>query len=190
MSITFGRRAAVLAALVIGLLLAHAEARGQCKSGGGGPGRSLQGRQPGPPVGQLQLSTPQTQQLGTPLSVPVQTATPTTQPTLQTAEQQQRQLVASVTALQDLQDDPALTQARQKRLKATVTAALKKVEKQGDLLSSLQERQLNGRWTAADRQRLAALIAQQRSLAVSLEGQRTAADLAIALRALRANQPR
>jgi hypothetical protein len=181
MGITFGRRAATLAALVVSLLALHAEARGQCR-GGGGQGRSMQGRQPpGPPVGQQQLSTP--------LSLPVLTATPT-QPTLQTAEQQQRQLVAAVTALQDLQDDPALTQARQKRLKATVTSALKKVEKQDDLLSSLQERQLNGRWTAADRQRLAALIAQQRALAVSLEGQRTAADLAIALRALRANQPR
>jgi hypothetical protein len=110
--------------------------------------------------------------------------------TLRTARQLQQQEIALVTTLQGMLDDPNLTEARQKRQKAAITTALQKIQKQDDLLTSLEEQRQSGPLNATQLRQLATLVAYESALVTVLDNYRTAAAQATTIRAMQANQAR
>ena len=190
----------ILLVCVAAASLWSSEASAQCKGGGRqGPGQSggqtMTSRQTmqntlstGQGTTQSQRRTLTAQQQGTGLTT--QQVTDGGQTALRTSRQLQQGLVALTTALQNLQDDPNLTDARQRRLRATVTAALKQIDRQDQLLTALEDQRQNGSLSSTDLQRLSTLISQQAALTTALEDVRTATTQALAIRTLQAQQSR
>jgi hypothetical protein len=199
---SFTSRIFVASALALAGLAAEAVA--QCKGGGrGGPGQ--QGGQTmqrglGQQSGQLMqrgsglttqqqpryLQTQQTaqQQPGIGLQQPVDPAQ-----SLQTARKRQQQLTDLVTTLQDMQDEPRLHQTRQKRLRSTVTAALRTMQKHDDLLSALEAvLQQKGTLGLQQLSQLSGLLTQLANLINALDVQRAAAQRTLEIQDLQSRQ--
>ena len=169
-----------------------ADASAQCNKSGGkqqGPGQGTQRmntmrQQPGlraqPPTPTfVQQQPPMDRQL---LALQQPQLTP-----LQVARQRLVRMAELVATLQDVQDDPRLTEARQKRLQTTLTAAIQKMEQQDEALTALERQAVNG-FGEAQLVRLSAVLTQQAAMIVALQAHQQSAEQAMQLRQLQAVQ--
>lgn len=180
-------------------------AQAQCKGGGKQGGSSMRGQAGAPPMGgmsmRVQCGSPQmggtsmsTQGMGRMGGPNLNTAAPglpnVNRPTLQTATTRQQQLIGLITSLSKAQDSPALRTAQQRKLQNALATAMKKVEKQDEWLTGLQDRERSALWNVTQQQRLHALLEQQAALLTALEQYQAAVAQAMDARELQAKAAR
>lgn len=207
--------AAIRWGVVCSLALAGA-APGQCQKGGGGQPRMMGGMRgpglcqprmtgigprPGSPGRQMTGGPPQNPGLmgGVPQNPglvgglpqnPGLSTVPTLPRLLTGSQELQQSLTELITQLRDLADDPGLSPTQQRKLRAALTTASKKSERQEDLLAAIAMRQGKGLLVGSDQARLVAIVQQQQALLQALEGYRVGAAKAVMRPKLAANQPR
>ncbi|NBO93028.1 MAG: hypothetical protein EBV06_12065 [Planctomycetia bacterium] len=107
---------------------------------------------------------------------------------LATSLDQQRALQDTIADLEELADDPRLSEAQRRRIRSALTVANRKWANQDNQLTLLATRQEKGMLNEADRAKVMTVLQQQDALLQSLQAYRQGAAVAVNRPKLEANR--